>query len=63
MMVGSHEWVDWIATLHRASETERSLEALRDAIGKVQPLKIRIPDRMALEPRNASDAVAILRAA
>ena len=63
MLVGSRGWIDWIATLHRASETERSLEALRDAIGQVQPLKIRIPDRMALEPRNASDAVAILRAA
>lgn len=63
MMVGTPGWADWIAALHRASETKRSLEALRDAIGQVQPLKIRIPDRMALEPRNAGDAVAILRAA
>ena len=50
-------------SLWKQNRRRMDAEALRDAIGQVQPLKIRIPDRMALEPRNASDAVAILRAA
>ncbi|MBQ11642.1 MAG: lipopolysaccharide core heptose(I) kinase RfaP [Planctomyces sp.] len=61
--VGTNGWIDWVRLLHRASGVNKPLETLWQAIAKVQPLKIRISDRIELEPRNASDAIAILRAA